>query len=185
MLQSYSPGGANVPFHEGTLAPPCKYDWIRASYGPAESTTQTASRSVQTFLHSSRQKDPVLYNGRIFPTKLPLRMGGSGPSSNTWFAGSIRTQNPHWISISSAFFAQMNAWCLVSLYFTMGRPFPTLKIVPSHGSVGPPKSSIQTASRSVQPFLQGSIVWQTDRPHYSVGNNRPHLHCVPIKTRKV
>jgi len=41
----------------------------------------------------------------------------------------------------------------------------------------------QTGSRSVQPFLQGSLVWQTDRhkdrptdrPRYSVGNNTPHL----------
>jgi len=32
-----------------------------------------------------------------------------------------------------------------------------------HGSPGPPKSSTQTAARSVQPFLQGSLVWQTDR----------------------
>jgi len=31
-----------------------------------------------------------------------------------------------------------------------------------HGSVGPPESSTQTASRSVQPFLQDSPVWQTD-----------------------
>ena len=26
-VQSYSPGGAKVPSWEGTLAPPCKYDW--------------------------------------------------------------------------------------------------------------------------------------------------------------
>ena len=51
----------------------------------------------------------------------------------------------------------------------------------------PSNPTTQTASRSVQLFLQGSLVWQTDRstdrqtnrptdrPHYSVGNNRPHL----------
>jgi len=52
-----------------------------------------------------------------------------------------------------------------------------------HGPFSPPMSSTQTASRSVQPFLQGSLVWQTDRPtdrqtdrlRYSVSNNRPHL----------
>ena len=47
------------------------------------------------------------------------------------------------------------------------------------GSFGPPESSTQTASRSLQPFLQGSLVWQTDRqtnrPRYSVGNNRRQL----------
>jgi len=33
----------------------------------------------------------------------------------------------------------------------------------THGSLGPPESTTQTASRSVQPFLQGSRLWQTDR----------------------
>jgi len=73
----------------------------------------------------------------------------------------------------------------VSLYFTMGRPFspknlplPMGDLDPHliHGSPGPPKSSTQTAAQLVQPFLQGSLVWQTDRPLYSVGKNRPHLH---------
>jgi len=31
------------------------------------------------------------------------------------------------------------------------------------GFLGPPDSTFQTASRSVQPFLQGSRSWQTDR----------------------
>ena len=62
--------------------------------------------------------------------------------------------------------------CRVSLYFTMGRPFSPKKLpLPMggsgphliHGSPGPPKSSTQKAARSVQPFLQGSLVWQTDR----------------------
>jgi len=43
----------------------------------------------------------------------------------------------------------------------------------THGSLSQPESSTKTASRSVQPFLQGSLVWQTDRqtdrPRYSVG----------------
>jgi len=39
----------------------------------------------------------------------------------------------------------------------------------------PPKSTAQRANRSVQPFLQNSLLWQTDRPRYSVGINRPHL----------
>ena len=51
-----------------------------------------------------------------------------------------------------------------------------------HGSLGPPKSTPQTTSRSVQPFLQGPRLWQikhlntdTYRPRYSVCNSRPHL----------
>jgi len=40
-------------------------------------------------------------------------------------------------------------------------------------SLGPLESSTQTASRSLQPFWQGSLDDRpTDRPCYSVGNNR-------------
>jgi len=51
-------------------------------------------------------------------------------------------------------------------YFTMGRPFPVGDLNPHliHGSLCPSESSTQTASRSVQLFLQDSLVWQTDRP---------------------
>jgi len=45
--------------------------------------------------------------------------------------------------------------------------------------LGPPESTSQTASWSVQPFLQGSRSWQTDRQtdhvwRYFVCSNRPH-----------
>jgi len=43
-----------MPSHESTLGPPGKYDGICASFGPPESTTQTANRSVQPVLQSSR-----------------------------------------------------------------------------------------------------------------------------------
>jgi len=70
--------------------------------------------------------------GRPSPPKLPIPMGGCGPTSNTWFPGSTRVLN------------------LNGIY-------------------------LDRFSR----FLQGSLVWQTerqtDRPRYSVGNNRPHL----------
>jgi len=48
----------------------------------------------------------------------------------------------------------------------------------THGSLGPPKSTPQTASRSVQPFLQGSRLSQTDREDrqtHSICSNRPHI----------
>jgi len=69
-----------------------------------------------------------------------------------------------------------------SLYFTMGSPFPPQNCPFAlgdhclvHASLGPTESATQTTSRSVQRFLQGSRWWQTDRPCYSVCNNRPHL----------
>jgi len=49
-----------------------------------------------------------------------------------------------------------------------------LKIVPSHvgiwtpcNSLGPHESGTQMATWSFQPFLQGSLVWQTDRSCWS------------------
>jgi len=121
---------------------------------------RTDGRTVQLFLHSSRQKVSILYNtlsckiapshggiwtaiyddslgqseptiqthhdrfsrfsqitaecpyftmGRPFPPKLPLPMGGSGPSSNTWFPRPIRVLNPNDISIGLAVFAGLTS----------------------------------------------------------------------------
>jgi len=44
-----------------------------------------------------------------------------------------------------------------------------------NGSFGPPKSPTQTASRSVQPFLQGSLLWQTDHATRSVTIGRIYV----------
>jgi len=41
-----------------------------------------------------------------FPSKLPLRIGGSGLPSDTWFLGPNQVHNPHGISIGSAVFAK-------------------------------------------------------------------------------
>jgi len=61
----------------------------------------------------------------------------------------------------------------VSLYFAMGHPFPRSSKLPlpmgdlgrhlKDDCFGPPESTTQTASRSVQPLLQGSLLRQTDR----------------------
>jgi len=44
----------------------CKYNWTCASFGLLESTTQTADRPVQLFLHSSLQEVPILDNRRLY-----------------------------------------------------------------------------------------------------------------------
>jgi len=108
----------------------------------------------------------------------------SWPPSNTWFLELIWAHKPNGISIGSIV-AQMTAVCPYTLQWDAAFP---LKIAPSHEgsgtplihrSLGPPESSSETASRTVHPFLQGSLVWQTDwlidTPRYSVGNIRPHL----------
>ena len=67
---------------------------------------------------------------------------------------------------------------------TKKRPFPVGDIDPHliHGSLGPAESILQSASRSVQPFLQTHERDQQtnrhtdkDRPRYSFCRNRPHL----------
>jgi len=67
------------------------------------------------------------------------------------------------------------------LYSIMDRYFPPQNCHFPYGiwtvreSLGPPESTTQRESRSVQPFMQGSQSWETDRPCY-IGNNRPHDH---------
>ena len=82
----------------------------------------------------------------------------------------------------------------VSLYFTMGHPFPPqncpipwVDLDPHliRGSLGPTESSTQTASRSVQPFVQSSLVWQTDRQTRSVTIGRIYLHSTAMRPKKV
>ena len=67
-------------------------------------TTQTSNRTVQPFLHSSRQKVLILYNGLPFSPKCPFPWG-SGSPSNSWFHGPVQTHNPNGISLGSAVFA--------------------------------------------------------------------------------
>jgi len=105
------------------------------------------------------------------------------PPRNTCFLGLTQVQIPNDISIGSAAFAPTHSREL--LYFTMSHPFSVLKLlIPMgdldrhliHSSFSQPDFSTQTASQLVQPFWQGSLLWQidrpTDRPSYSVCNNR-------------
>ena len=91
----------------------CALHLIHGSLDPpetpeSESTSQTASRSVQPFLHSSRQRVTMLYNGpSLFLLKIAPSHGGSGPLSNTWFLGPTQVRNPNGMSIGSAVFAEL------------------------------------------------------------------------------
>jgi len=113
--------------------------------------------------------------GRPFPQNCPIPWG-SGPNL---------THNSLVPSKPSRFCTDDGR---VSPYFTMGRLFPPQNRPLPWGIWTPSNtwfpgltdSSVQTASRSVQPFLQSSLLCltlplPTDRPHYSVGNNRSHL----------
>jgi len=102
----------------------------------------------------------------------------------TCFLGRTRVQISNGISIGSAVFALLTA---DSRYTLQRAALSPLKLpLPigdwnshlTHGSLGPPESSISPNGISI-----GSVVFarltlrqtdrQTDRPRYSVGNNRP------------
>jgi len=104
----------------------------------------------------------------LSPKNCPLAWGDLDPHLTHGFLGCTRVHIQNGIFIGSAVFAR-KAHHRLSLYFTMS-PLP-LKIAHSHGgsgphlihgSLGPPKSSIQTASGTVQPFFAG-ITSVTDR----------------------
>ena len=150
----------------GRLAPPGKYDWTCASFGPLESTTQMANRSVQPFLHILRQEVPILYNMRPCPPELPLPLT-SWPPSNTipWAHASL--QSKRYLDRFSRFCADDRR---VSLY--SGLPVSSSKLpLPMGGSgppckswfVGPTRVLNQTAAHRFSRFLQASLMWQTDR----------------------
>jgi len=77
--------------------------------GLSVSTTQTINRSVEPFLHMSRQKVPVLY-----AQNCPFPWGIWTPS-NTWFLWPIWAHHPNGTSIGSSLFAQMIAEGLYTL----------------------------------------------------------------------
>ena len=88
--------------------------------------------------------------------------------SNTWFLGPIRTHNRNGVSIGSPVLHRWPQivpilWNWTPLYPSK-LPLPMEESRPSSNTCfpGQPESSTQMASRSVQPFLQDSLVWETD-----------------------
>jgi len=133
------------------VAPMCPHV-IHASFGPPESTNSNeisiGSAIFAQLMPECRRACP----GMSFALKIASSHGGSGLHL-IHDSSPIQAHNPNGISIGSAVFAHFTAECPYTLQWAT---LPPLKIVPSHGtrgSLGPPKSSTQTASRSVQPFL--------------------------------
>ena len=108
---------------------------IHASLGLPESKSQTASRSVQPFLHSSPQSVPILYNGPCLPPhNCPFSWEDLNPHPiHGSFGPCTRVLNQNGISIGSAVFARLtNATEVIqtdrqtdrprcSVYITIGR----------------------------------------------------------------
>jgi len=106
ILYNGCPLSPKIAHSHGDLDPHIRHNRLN----PSEPTDQTASLSVQPFLHRWLQNVPILYNGTpLSPSKLPIPMGGSGPPSNTWFPGPTRVLNPNGISIASAILAGLTS----------------------------------------------------------------------------
>jgi len=99
---------------------------------------------------------------------------------------------PSGISIGSAVFAQLTAERPYTLQWAAHSspsklPLPVGYTSPHliHDSLGPPESATRTASQSVQPSLQDTIMTvtgrQTDRLRCSVCNNRSHLRSTAMR----
>jgi len=74
---------------------------IRSCLGQSDSTSQTASWSVQHV--------PTLYNGCPFSLKITRSHGVIWTPSNVWLLGSIGAENQNVISIASAVFAGLTS----------------------------------------------------------------------------
>jgi len=106
------------------------------------------------------------------PSKLPLLMGDLNPHL---IRGSLSPPDSASQAASQSVqpFSFCTAHSRMSLYFTVHTvDTPSTKLPlqmqrsgspPNTWFLGRTKSSTQTASRSVHPFLQGSLLWQTDR----------------------
>jgi len=91
---------------------------------------QMANRSVQPFLHSSRQKVSIFYNWRPFSPKLPLRMGDLDRHL-TLFFGPIQAITQTASGWVEPFFSQMTAECPYTLQWDA--PSPSKLPIPMGG----------------------------------------------------
>jgi len=108
---------------------------IRDSLGHSEITIQTTWWLIQPFSHRWLHNVPILYYGRPFFPKIAHSHRGILTPHLTGFFVSIPSPYSKWHLDRLCHFYTDD--CSMSLYFTMGRPFP-LKIAPSHGGSEPP-----------------------------------------------
>ena len=104
--QSYSPGGANVPSHVGTVGATWRIRlnlcFLRSTrvHNPNSKSTRSSVLAQLTAKYT--------YSGLFFPQNYPLPRGIWTPS-NTWFPGPTRLPNPNGMSIGSAVFAGLTS----------------------------------------------------------------------------
>ena len=171
---------------------------MHSFFDPPESKYQTASQSVQRFLHSSRQRVAILYNGPpLSPLKLPLpwesephlthdSLGPSEPTNQTT-SRSVQPSLQRWLQT-------------VSIVYN-GTPLPPTKLsLPIWGS-GPPSNtwfpgptrvpSQNGISISSAIFAGLSSVtdrqtdWPTDHATQSVTIGRIYIHSTAMQPNNI
>ena len=134
MVQLCSLGGANVPSHEGTLAPPGEYDWTYTSFMTRVHNPNDKSIDSAVFCTALGRKSLYLTMRASFP-KIAFSILGSGTPSKTGFLGHIWAHNPNGISNGSAVFCTDDR--SVPILYN-GMPLYHLKIASSHGGIWTP-----------------------------------------------
>jgi len=169
----------------GTLAPPSEYNWNCVHWRHLPNTIELVLPSAHPSPHPKWQIDRFscfctahgrksLYftMGALSP-KIAPSMGDLNPHLTHDSLG-LSEPTTHRASLPVLPFLHRWPHSVPILYNGYnGTPLFPVTITPSHGgsgphlifgSVGPPVFSPQMATQSVQPFSQGSLVWQTDRP---------------------
>jgi len=101
---------------------------------------------------------------------------------NLCFLRSTRVHNPNGKSTRSAVLAELTAetsYTYNGLFFPQTCPLAWGIWTPSNTWFPGPTRVLNPNGISIgSAVLQSSLVWETDKPHYSVGNNRPHTNVV-------
>jgi len=95
-VKSYSPGGANMPSHECTLAQPGEYDWTCVSFSSTR-VLNPNGKSIGSAIFAQ-------LTATLFPSKLPFPWGRLDPYL-IMFPSAHPSHNRNGISIGSAIFA--------------------------------------------------------------------------------
>jgi len=129
--------GTNVPSHMGTLAPPGEYDWTCASFGPSESSVQTANRSVQPFAQLTAKCRQV-YRRLLANTIEIVHIAAIWQIQlNSCFLQPTQVHNPNSKSVGWAVSAQLTAESPYTLQWATVSP----KISVSHGGIWTPSNT--------------------------------------------
>jgi len=175
----FSPPQKKIAYCHGDLDP----HLIHGSLAHPSPQPKRHLDRLSRFCIDDRRMPQSFTTGRPSPSKVPLPIGDLDPIYYIWFPWPTRMLTQTASRSIKSFLGIDNR--RVSLYFTMERPFPPSKLALPMGDLDPSNTWFPGPTRVLNPngISIGSAVFAeltsvtdpTDRPHYSVGNNRPHL----------